>query len=81
MTAEQEPTAPDGEPSGEDRDLEAAAAEEGTSPEEASPRISKVLLFLGVLAAGAVMIAMVLFAMTLPTCEDPDRDWIPCIGT
>ncbi|MGD6979607.1 MULTISPECIES: hypothetical protein [Citricoccus] len=79
MTAEQEPTAPDGDPSGEDCDLEEAVSEE-LSPEEAAPRLSKVLLFLGVLAAGAVMIVMVLFAMTLPTCEDPDRDWIPCIG-
>ncbi|MBB5749610.1 hypothetical protein [Micrococcus sp. TA1] len=79
MTTEQEPTAPDGDPSGEDRDLEEAVSEE-LSPEEATPRLSKVLLFLGVLAAGAVMIVMVLFAMTLPTCEDPDRDWVPCIG-
>lgn len=40
----------------------------------------RILLFLGILLAGAVLIGMVLFAMTLPTCEDPARDWIPCIA-
>ena len=77
MTEEPEarrgPEAP-GEP-----DEDTSLLEDGT-PDTAPRQRTKVLLFLGVLAAGAVLIAGVFVAIGLPTCPRGDLDWVPCIA-
>ena len=60
-------------------DEDAALLEDGT-PDTAPRQRTKVLLFLGVLAAGAVLIAGVFIAIGLPTCPRGDLDWVPCIA-
>lgn len=85
---EQGAAAPDGDPSFEGDPTEDVPGEgDGdldTEVEdalvEASPAHQKVLLFVGVLLAVGVFLALAFLAMDLPQCVDPDIDWIPCIG-
>ncbi len=77
MTAGQEGTAPDPDSPEEESALDERAVDEAA---EVSPVRSKVLLFLGVLLAGAVLFALAFLAMDLPQCENPAIVWIPCIG-
>lgn len=60
-------------------DEDAALLEDGT-PDVAPRQRTKVLLFLAILAAGAVLIAGVFLAIGLPTCPRGHLDWVPCIA-
>ena len=77
MTEEPEVPGTPADPDTPDED--AALLEDGT-PETAPRQRTKVLLFLAILAAGAVLIAGVLIAIGLPTCPRGDLDWVPCLA-
>ncbi|MEO9247679.1 hypothetical protein ABDK96_08310 [Citricoccus nitrophenolicus] len=55
---------------------EAVAGEEHQGP---TPARQWAVFLTSVLLVGA-LIALVLFAIELPTCEDPPNSWAPCIG-
>ena len=60
-------------------DEDVSLLEDGAPDVAPRPR-TKVLLFLAILAVGAVLIAGVFVAIGLPTCPRGDLDWVPCIA-
>ncbi|VXB68561.1 hypothetical protein [Citricoccus sp. K5] len=61
---------------------ERPAEEDPAGPDpagEVSP-IGKWMVFLLCAAATVVLVALVCFAISLPTCEHPPNSWAPCIG-